>query len=401
MWKQNRAVVVWALASVGLWLAATHFPPEIMAQSSGPLVRRTDLLYQGSFKVPGNIRAGGQANMGFEYGGSAISFNPSGPGLFMVGHEWDQFVGEISIPAIGATATLRQNLVDPGGGSVGSGTDRVGGTFFYGGRLYFTKYLFYDAAGSQTHSHFSRSATLSSGSGAGPFRAGSMGAGFYSGYMASIPAAWQSALGGPAITGNCCLSIISRTSYGPAAFSFNPNSLGSAIPLVYYDEQHQTLGRYGASGSNPVFNGTTRVTGVVFPEGTSSVLFFGVTGVGNYCYGEANECGGDPANGSKGDHAYPYRGYVWAYDAAELAAVRAGSKQPWQVVPYASWELGELGNVMSGASGGVAYDPVSKRIYVSERFGDGDKPLVHVYTLQLGVSTPPPPTAPQAVRIMS
>jgi hypothetical protein len=217
--------------------------------------------------------------------------------------------------------------------------------------------------------------------------------------MGLVPTEWQTALGGPALVGNCCLSIISRTSYGPAVAAFNPDSLGSAVSLVNYPQAHQTLGLYGASGSHPVFNGTTRISGVIFPPGTASVLFIGSTGIGNYCYGEAAECGGDPVQTYKGDHAYPYRPYVWAYNANDLAAVKAGSKQPWEVVPYATWELTtDLGDVRYWGTVGAAYDSATKRLYLSESHAAGELPLVHVYTLQVG-STTPSLAAPTNIRI--
>jgi hypothetical protein len=368
-----------------------------------PRLTSANLTALGSFNVPGNIRVG-SANSGFEYGGAAIAFNPANSSLYMVGHDWDQFIGEIKIPALGGTATLLQGPTESlagKGDSVGPGTWKIGGNLIYNNKLYVTSFLFYDASNVQTLSHFSRPLTLSSGTVTGPSRVGSMSGGFYSGYMGLIPTEWQAALGGPALTGNCCLSIISRTSYGPAAFAFNPESLGTSYPLVYYDQQHQTLGAYGASGSHPVFNGTTRVRGVVFPRGTATVLFIGSTGIGNYCYGEAAACGGDPDNPYKGDHAYPYRAYVWAYDANDFAAVKAGTKQPWQVTPYSTWEL-PLGNVSSDAIIGAAYDPATARLYISEKFGDGEKPKIHVFSISNSTTGgTSPPQAPSNLRVVS
>ena len=49
-------------------------------------------------------------------------------------------------------------------------------------------------------------------------------------------------------------------------------------------------------------------------------------GTGTFCYGEGATCN-DPTDSSKGNHAYPYQYQVWAYDANDLAAVKAGSKQ--------------------------------------------------------------------------
>ena len=193
------------------------------------------------------------------------------------------------------------------------------------------------------------------------------------------------------------MSIITRTSYGPAAFAFDPEStIATAQPLVYYNGDHPTLGNYGISGSHPDFNGTTRITGIVFPHGTSSVLFFGVTGLGNWCYGEATCAGGDPMQQYKGDHAPPYVGYVWAYDANELAAVRSGSMQPWSVVPYKTWQLPQLGDVQEDFGvGGAAYDPATGRIFVSKLGGDGTNPLIYVYKVNNSTSTktPNPPSA--------
>jgi LPXTG-motif cell wall-anchored protein len=227
-----------------------------------------------------------------------------------------------------------------------------------------------------------------------------MGAGFYSGYMANIPANWQSALGGPVLIGNCCLSIISRTSYGPSVSSFNPESIGTANALVYYDQNHQTMGLYGASGVHPIFNGTTRISGLAFPAGSDSVLFFGSTGVGNYCYGEAAACG-DPSNNSKGEHAYPYRMYAWAYNANDLAAVKAGTKQPWEVVPYATWEL-PLGDVHTGFSGSVGYDSATQKIYLAENCKDTNcKPVIQVFQINNLSGVAVAPSLPNAGRVSS
>jgi hypothetical protein len=337
----------------------------------------------GSFLVPKGISAG-TAQLGFEYGGGALAFNPSNNSLYIVGHDSDQFTAEISIPAFNETGTVLQALTDASEGkTVGEG-GKVGGQLVYKGRLLFTKFVYYDATASQVVSHLLRPLDLAArGQVKGPYQVGKLAAGFYSGYLGSIPPAWQTRLGGQVLTGNCCLSIISRTSYGPAAFAIDPAHIGlrqDAVPLVYYPADHQNLEPYGAHGVHPVFNGTTRVRGIVLPEGGVSVLFFGSTGVGSYCYGEAAVCG-DPVSPYKGDHAHPYRGYVWAYDARDLAAVRAGSMRPWDAKPYATWEL-PLGDIAPDGIVGAAYDPATNRIFLSQRFGDAERPLIHVYKIE-------------------
>src|SRR6185503_15084147 len=131
----------------------------------------------------------------------------------------------------------------------------------------------------------------------GMFRLGTMGAGFVSGYMTQIPEEWQDDFNGTAITGQCCIPIIGRTSFGPAAFSFHPEDLGvidpvPVTPMVDYPSSHPLA---AWDSTNGWFNGSTQIKGIVFPQGTSSVLFFGNHGIGEFCYGTGEDCN-DPVN---------------------------------------------------------------------------------------------------------
>ena len=122
---------------------------------------------------------------------------------------------------------------------------------------------------------------------------------------------------------------------------------------------------------------------MVFPDGTRSVLFFGRRGIGTYCYGVGGATGEcvDPANISHGPHAYPYVYYVWAYDVLDLVAVKQGLKQPWQIYPYRSWAFELPFQNLDRAIIGAAYDPATRRIYLSQAHGDVDSPIIHVFSL--------------------
>lgn len=363
-----------------------------LESQTAPRVQPSEIQYLGNYRVPA----------GFDYGGLGLALNATRDGIYLSDWEDGQRTAELRFPSsFGGTMTVVQAERDAFGGKKGQignscgNNQRVGGMMTYNGRLIMTAYNYYDACFGATASHFSRPLSLSSGSVTGPWKPGSLNAGFYAGYMAAVPTEWQAALGGPAVTGNCCISIISRSSYGPALFSFNPESTGqTARALVYYDQAHQTLAPYGALGQHPEWNGTTRITGVAIIPGTSTALFVGNTGTGNYCYGEAAQCN-DPAWPYKGEHAYPYEGWVWLYDLNDLAAVASGQRQPWNVFPYYNGKMPNL-SASSGDhnTGGAAYDPVAKRLYVSELYGAYPAPLIRVYAINAGTSTPPPPPDP-------
>jgi hypothetical protein len=390
-----------AVLSVG-WAA-----PSIAAgpPRSLPRLHASDLVYRGAFLLP----APASDRKTFAYGGTALAFNPAGRSLFAVGHDWYQLTAEVTIPRPVKSTRLaalhrsryRQGFRDATSGKIdatGQTGNKIGGQLVYRGRLYGSVYVYYDAAGKQVVSHWARSSTsLTRGSVKGLSRVGNAGAGFVSGFMAEVPPRWRSLLGGPAITGNCCIPIISRTSFGPAAFAFDPSRIGRAgtvpaTPLVYYPQAHPTLGAWDSSWNPPrvLFGGGTTMGGVVLPRRSRTVLFFGTQGTGPFCYGEGTDqrdlagmptpdgstwCY-DPDGSSKGTHAYPYVAEVWAYDAKDLLAVSRGRKRPWDVRPYATWTLRlPFG---SGRIGGAASDPARGLIYLSQQYGNGTDPVIHV-----------------------
>jgi len=174
-----------------------------------------------------------------------------------------------------------------------------------------------------------------------------------------------------------------------------------ATPVVGYPSSNPLS---GWNTTNPYFNGTTRVTGIVFPSGTQSVLFFGRHGVGHLLLWRGAECN-DPADSSKGTHAYPYKYQIWAYDANDLLAVKNGTKQQWEPRPYAVWNFNLPFESTNGAHkiGGVDYDPSTGRIYVAQGCEDANcGPIIHVFEVNVG--TPPPsdttpPSPPTALKV--
>jgi len=382
-----------------------------------PLVQASNLVYQGAFRVPAGLHAGGTANAGFEYGGAVIGFNPARNSLFMVGHIWDQFVGEISVPAAVngpvsslPTATLLQPLTDPTEGLLptinptDTNSKRIGGLLPYQGKLYVTGYSYYDGGMTQTLSHFVTGQDLSvKGNVKGPYQVGTVGAGFVAGYFGLVPSEWQAPLGGPVLTGQCCIAIVGRTSSGPASFTIDPTQLGvvdplPAAPLGYYPLTHP-LSSWGSTST--LFNGTVHMGGIVMPTGTRSVLYFGRIGVGAFCYGAGTTIQSldgtltadgvthycyDPVDSGKGTHGYPYIYQVWAYDALDMARVRSGQLQPWDVKPYATWQLDlPYGTFGSAVYLGAAYDAVTGRLFLSQTQSgaDGTRPIVHVFKVQI------------------
>jgi len=365
-----------------------------------------DLTYEGAFRLPAEDVNGD----GFSFGGRPAAYNPDHNSLFLGARSGR--VAEVSVPQPSRSgeidslpvASYLQPFADPAEGhlkDVAADGVSLAGLLVHQHRLIGTGLIYYDANNTQALSHFSRPLSLTERAVSGMVRVGQPGkTGYVAGYMASVPPEWQPRLGGPAITGQCCIAIISRSSLGPSAFAFDPAALtpgkpAAAEPLLYYPSDHATLGPW--DGSNPTYGGTMEVGGVAIIGGTSTALFIGRNGLGAFCYGNGTgdraiaETRGtdgekycfDPTNADKAQHAYPYRYQMWAYDLAELAEVRAGKRDPWSVKPYGVWPFELPFPEANVRIGGVAYDAAHQRIFIVQSQADRDgyafRPLIHVF----------------------
>lgn len=408
--KYVRVALIIAIAVVGA--SSRNTAAHTNDLSALPRLTLKSLQYLGGFRLP-RASANGDS---FAFGGKAIAFRAATQSLFVTSRA--NRVAEVTIPAPKITsnaaempfASYMQPFVDPTEGrlaQVGAGVS-IDGLMVHGDRLIGTANIFYDALNAQRVSHFSRSLQLNEPSFSGWSQVWDTGkAGFVSGFMSPVPAEWRTALGGPAATGQCCIPIVQRTSWGPAAVTFDPSHVGSASvgasPLLYYTGANPTLGAW--SGQNKTYGATTMIGGMAMIGGTRTALYIGRNGTGPYCYGNGTSDPSkdgkpspdgshycyDPTSSDKGTHAYPYNFQIWAYDLNDLAGVRAGTKKPWEVVPYGVWPFELPTYEMRVRLGGVAYDVKTQRLYVSQLFADKDgyesRPIIHVFQLDL----PPAP----------
>jgi hypothetical protein len=379
-------------------------PDRALAQSSPSTLPRlafSDLSYAGAFRVPSetvngeNLKAGGQA----------LAFSPGKPSLFIT--SLAGLVAEVSIPTPGLSkhpddlpfATFLQGFADPVEGHMGQvAGDGVwtNSLVVHNGRLFGTASVYYDALNQQRVSHYHRALQLTQPSFSGFTQVWETAkTGFVAGNLALVPSEWQPALGGAMVSGQCCVPIVSRTSWGPAAFTFDPGSIGqkvaAATPLLYYTQDHPTVGQWGST--NEVYGDATGMGGLVIVSGTRTALFFGRNGLGPACYGagtsDASIVGTigadgakwcyDPTNPYKGTHAYPYRYQIWAYDLNDLAAVKSGAKKPWEIVPYDVWPFDFPTTESRVWIGGVTYDAEHQTLYVTQQYADAElRPIIHV-----------------------
>ena len=417
-WTKSVRSALVAAAAIATALVVTPLAQTADPSGQAKLVLG-DIMYIGGFRLPAEPTNGDS----FSFGGKQLTFNPAGNSLF-VGSRAGR-VAEISIPspvnssnpAAMPFATYLQPFSDPTEGRLSQITGEgvaLDSLMVYGNRLYGTASIYYDANGVQRVSHYSHSLQLNEPSFSGWSSVWAADkTGFVSGAMAVVPSEWRATLGGPAATGQCCIPIVMRTSWGPSAFAFDPTQIGqanvAASPLLYYPGDHPTLGAW--DNANPTYGATIQMGGLAIIAGTRTALYIGRIGSGHNCYGngtaDASLVGSmaadgahycyDPTSNDKGSHAYPYHYQIWAYDLNDFAAVKAGSKQPWDVIPYGVWPFDFPTTEQSVKIGGVGYDSATQRLYVSQLLADRDgyanRPIVHV--LQINAAGAPDNAASQ------
>ena len=481
-------------------------PPEFA------LVQKADLVFLGSFNLPtGNL--GGTGKFFRDQSAGGIAYDPNDGRLFAGCDFNTNWVGKVTIPALGSqtlstpyaslpVATQYQNPVDLTEGTqsdainiAGGQEPAIGGLIVHGTDLYHTQYVIYDGGHTQTVETWKHSTDLPTAGHSGPWHIQSpQSAGYVSGALCAIPAAWQSALGGKIISSQTGVSIIGRTSYGPNAHSWDPANFAASTPsynLLYYNDPNffsdgSTLYPWLSQAPSPwpwveaqgkFWNGShlMRGGGIVIPDGFRSYLHFGCVGRGHYWYGlddptnnppsppvfndgvsgaDASTNGAgtritvpnadlsavqlapvgeeyyicwlseqstpvrhpnsnnsvalgcanivgkgnsgtptayvdvdvaftgnltsqdyvvgknriyDPQRPGQGNHAWPYTYVCYAYDLNDLAAAKAGTKNPYDIVPYAMWDIAALlPDTASQYSQihGVAWDAAGRRLFI-------------------------------------
>lgn len=409
--------------------AALPPPPPPPPPPSGVLLQSSNLKYLGGFLTP--------QQSDFDYSGNGLAYNPANNSLF-IGTNFQYSCAEITIPTplINAdpsllnVASYLQPPVDPSAGHLATdfgGNGLLGGYLVYNGNLYCSGYIYYDGSYVATKSHMKRPLNLTA-AGATSFQPvwynWGQRLGFVAGYMCTLSSDWQAALGVKALTGQSGIPIISRTSLGVAAFGFDPEQITGgaatvpALPLLYYSTggdlgEHATMGEWApglgtamtaASPANK-FHMAMNVAGITAVANTNTLLFFLHTTLnGDWCYGNdtAVELTGgfnsafpetqtrcvDPTSSDQGTHSQAFQYYVWAYNLTDLVAVKNGTKNPYDVVPYATWPIPDIPN--ANAFGrfsvtGQTYDPATNRIFVIQRFAYGEfsrRPIIHVFQVQ-------------------
>jgi hypothetical protein len=192
-------------------------------------------------------------------------------------------------------------------------------------------------------------------------------------------------------------------SQGPTLFAFhawdsdNPTGDLDALPVLYYRVKFP-----GCAGPNvgdpnvcdyPGYTMCDEWTGGAFVESGAkrAIMLLGYKGLGGNCYDEPPvECN-DPCSDSHGYHCNPYERQVIFYDINELGEAALGNRDPWSVVPYATWRpeefyLGDSAGHTCGDVGGMAFDTDGRRVFMIEKgfggYNNENAAVVHVWSVQ-------------------
>jgi hypothetical protein len=405
-------VVIACLLTLSFMTTAAQPPSRIQPE---------DLTYIGAFRLPPEI--------GWEYGGAAMAYFPDGdpagpddgfPGsLFATGHNWYQEVAEISIPAPvfsrNATDLPVAEMLQPFQNIRGDLFDfldfeipRVGLAYLPAqaaqstGKLYVAWGEHYQEEG-QAVSHGWSELDLADPETAGAWFLGDYRNYSTNDYIFSIPAEWADTNTPGMLLATGRYRDGGWSGQGPSLFAYGPWNQGNppepntrldAVPLLLYgstlDASDVTMDNY--QHSDEWAGGAWLTAG-----DRSAVVFVGTKGVGECWYGFANGVVWPdeppypdvppPPYEDRGWWSTTFEGQFLFYDPAEFAEVARGNMAPHEPQPYATLNVDNyLLNIQSEQQlyhlGAAAFDRDNGLLYVFEQFGDGDRPVVHVWYVE-------------------
>lgn len=329
------------------------------------------IKYLGLFKLPD---VHDQASR-FGYGGECLAAKANT--LLISGHEYDQLVAEVNIPAPVKTKDLSKantaKIVKPfkditHGILRTLGEDmRLGGIFWQFFRVFWTAAKYYNVDGEKIPSLW-RDAE-------GPWLLGDLHPHRVSQYIIEVPSRWRNQFG---------TFLVGRTnrpgygnrefsSEGPCAYNFTPWSPHKRKFLDYYVTDPF---KYTVQQLQHKWKGANSISGGVFTE--TSLIY--IARVGShptdwYGYGPDFPGPGDPDSDDKGFHAPPYHVMAWSFDPQSIL----DGKPRYTQTNLSSYFLNKHVRI-----GGMGYHRASKRLYITEKLADPSNefeplPVVHVF----------------------
>jgi len=395
------------------------------------------LVYQGAFRLPDD--SGG---MGWGYSGHGMTYYPHGdpdaendgfPGsLFIIGHDHQLWVGEISIPQPVISNNLKelntartiQPLADITGGAITEdmAIPRMGIEYLPDlknpteGKLHFT-------VGQHIQdfepSHGWASLDLANPDPQGLWVFDGFTNYATNDYLLELPQAWSDTYtpGHRLATGRFREGVWSGS--GPALFAYAPweeepypphgSPLTSITPLLLYGTQAEgvpeiltddTMRMNGYAESDHWWGGAWLTSG-----SGSAVIFTGTKALGQNWYGFSNgvvwdyACADDPnidcpdvpefPHDNRGFWAEAYMPAILFFNPADLAQVALGQAEPYEPQPYALMDLTaywldpetDVAIYKRDLVGAAAFDRENGLLYIVERLGDDEKPIIHVFKI--------------------
>ncbi len=368
--------------------------------SDGSLFQINQLEYLGAFRLDSGRFGGDNTTYTVNYAVGTLAYNPKNHSLFVVGHAQASLVAEFPIPTPGKQTLVSllpksdpplQNFTSLLPESNDQGINRITGMLYYNNALIVNAEQWYNADGDNTDTTLVvANADNLDGTVDGFFRMN--GQANSAGYMGEIPLGLQAAFGGAKyFTGwSSVYSIVSRYSYGPSLWTFNPDDLlnGQAsdepnidatayMNFAYSSDLRAELDAYDPeSAASPLWNILTDGYFGFFIPGSKTFAVFGSSGGVESGIGykitqtNGNLCGGycsyDP------DDNY---NYYWLYDVDTILDAENVSEPR----PYA---FGKLSLPFDDGGEhriiGASVDNINNTLYIAleaaGQVGDFDRP---------------------------
>jgi hypothetical protein len=414
---------------------------SVVLANKTTLIQPSDLLYLGAFRLPDSPGTPENVNWEWSNWSAAATYYPQGdvsgpndgfPGsIYGVGHDQTQYIAEISIPVPRKSASKNVNELNTAGflqdfhdvkGDLYSYIEmpRVGLEYLpaqgaqTSGKLHFSWAQHLDE-GNTGPTHGWCELNLSNPQSRGTWRIGGMENYVTADYIFEIPTSWANAYtpGYRLATGR--YRDGGQSAQGPALFTYGPWNQGNpplagttltTIPLLLYDNIGDPMPQYNLNGyaHSDEWNGGAWLT----VDNKSAVIFVGNKGIGDTWYGcdDGQECPPNCDCGpSRGWWSDSIVGRILFYDPADLAKVAQGTMQSNRPQPYAIMNLDSfLYHITTTRQkhhiSAVAFDRSHGVLYIFEPFADGDKPIVHAWSITGAAPSRPPNISGQTILLL-